>query len=350
MIAVINKFYLYMEIHVVSSNRIFQKKYLLITLVIMVAIVTVWFKSLTSMDEIKEKIYEQQSLGMEKAYSEAVRIESDTVLGNADNISRDSGIIHGLKTNDRMLVLNSLKSIKQGYRSKVLFGSVKIHVHDRNIHSFVRLWSPDKFGDDLSGFRKSIVAVKEKKAPLVALEVGVTGVELRGIVPVFSANEYVGSIEFMQGMDTIVRALKQKFDINLIVALDNRYIDTAKELKHATRISSNLTLATNKKTVDQIFLEDLKAMYLNPNIRVFNTQHYYTRALPIKDFSGNVVAYAFLGKRLDVLEEKIKESKESVMQKLVLNSLLGIVSLILLVILFSTVISQIRSLVSKKAG
>ena len=331
-----------------DSSRIFQKKYLLISALIIVATVAIWFKSLVSLDEIKDKIYEQQAVAMETAYAKAIRIENDVVLGNADNISRNSAIIQGLKINDRTIVLKGLESIKKGYRSKVLFGSVKIHVHDRNVHSFVRLWNPNKFGDDLSGFRKSIVAVKKNKMPLVALEVGVTGVELRGIVPVFSDNEYVGSVEFMQGMDTIVRALKNKLDVNLIVALDNRYLDTAKELQHATKISPNLTLAINEKIADKTFLEDLKALALNTNVKTFNTKHYYTRVLPIKDFSGDVVAYAFLGKRLDVLEEKAKESQKLLIQNLALNSLLSILSLILLIIVASAVVSQIRSLVSKK--
>lgn len=284
---------------------------------------------------------------MEKVYAKAIKDESDVVMTNADNISRDSGIIQGLKINDRAMVLESLKAIKKGYKSNTIFGNIKIHVHDRNIHSFVRLWNPEKFGDDLSGFRKSIVAVKEKKTPLVALEVGVTGVELRGIIPIFSADEYIGSVEFMQGTDTIVKALKNQFDIDLIIALDNRYIDTAKELQHAPKISPKLTLATNEKITDKIFLEDLKTTALNTNTKTFNTKHYYTKVLPVKDFSGNVVAYAFLGQKLDVLDEKVKETKSLLKQKLILHSVLGILSLILFIIILRIVIFQIRSWISK---
>jgi methyl-accepting chemotaxis protein len=336
-----------MGINIVNSNSIFQKSYLVITIAVIIALVVIWSKNLDSIGEVKDKIYTEQTITMEKVYAKAIKDESDVVMTNADNISRDSGIIQGLKTNDRTMVLESLKTIKKGYKSNTLFGNIKIHVHDRNIHSFVRLWNPEKYGDDLSGFRKSIVAVKEKKAPLVALEVGVTGVELRGIVPVFSTDEYVGSVEFMQGTDIIVKALKNKFDIDIIIALDNRYIDTAKELQHATKIGSNLTLATNEKITDKTFLEDLKTTALNTNLKTFNTKNYYTEVLPVKDFSGDVVAYAFLGQKLDVLDEKVKETKSLLKEKLILHSILGILSLILFIIILRIVIFQIRSWISK---
>ncbi|MDD2951253.1 MAG: cache domain-containing protein [Sulfuricurvum sp.] len=330
-----------------NSNSFFKKSYIFITIAVVIALVVIWSKNLDSIAEVKDKIYTEQTITMEKVYAKAIKDESDVVMTNADNISRDSGIIQGLKINDRNMVLESLKSIKKSYKSNTIFGNVKIHVHDRNIHSFVRLWNPDKYGDDLSGFRKSIVAVKEKHAPLVALEVGVTGVELRGIIPIFSADEYVGSVEFMQGTDTIVKALKNKFNIDLIIALDNRYSDTAKELQHATKINQNLILATNEKMADKTFLEDLKTTALNTNLKTFNTKHYYTEVIPVKDFSGDVVAYALLGQKLEVLDEKVKETKSLLIEKLVLNSVLGILSLILFIIILRIMIFQIRVWISK---
>ncbi len=63
------------------------------------------------------------------------------------------------------------------------FQNIKIHVHDRDIRSFVRIWNLDKYGDDLKAFRHTIVSVKQTKKPVVAVEIGRVGLVLRGIPP-----------------------------------------------------------------------------------------------------------------------------------------------------------------------
>jgi hypothetical protein len=67
----------------------------------------------------------------------------------------------------------------------------------------------------------------------------------------------------------------------------------------------------------------------------------------VKDFSGDVVAYAFLGEKLDVLDEKVKETKNLLKEKLILHSILGILSLILFIIILRIMIFQIRVWISK---
>jgi len=62
--------------------------------------------------------------------------------------------------------------------------------------SFLRLHKPEKFGDDLSSFRRTVVNVNETRKPVTGLEGGVAGLGVRGVVPVFNAGKHVGSVEF----------------------------------------------------------------------------------------------------------------------------------------------------------
>jgi methyl-accepting chemotaxis protein len=61
--------------------------------------------------------------------------------------------------------------------------------------SFLRLARPDKFGDDLSSFRFTVLEVNKTKRPVFGLEHGVEGLGIRGVVPVFRDKEHVGSFE-----------------------------------------------------------------------------------------------------------------------------------------------------------
>ncbi|MGV8834313.1 MAG: methyl-accepting chemotaxis protein [Devosia sp.] len=62
--------------------------------------------------------------------------------------------------------------------------------------SFLRVHQPEKFGDDLSEFRKTIVAVNADKAAIGGLEGGVAGIGIRGLAPISLDGKHLGSVEF----------------------------------------------------------------------------------------------------------------------------------------------------------
>ncbi|GAA0596549.1 methyl-accepting chemotaxis protein [Caenispirillum bisanense] len=62
--------------------------------------------------------------------------------------------------------------------------------------SYLRLHKPEKFGDDLSAIRATVVQTNQKKAPVTGLESGVAGLGVRGVVPVTADGRHVGSVEF----------------------------------------------------------------------------------------------------------------------------------------------------------
>ena len=62
--------------------------------------------------------------------------------------------------------------------------------------SFFRVHKPAKFGDDLSSFRKTVVAVNQTRKAVAGVEKGVAGAGIRGVVPVFLKDKHLGSVEF----------------------------------------------------------------------------------------------------------------------------------------------------------
>jgi methyl-accepting chemotaxis protein len=62
--------------------------------------------------------------------------------------------------------------------------------------SFLRLHKPEKFGDDLSSFRHTVIATNKSQKPTRGLEGGVAGLGARGMVPVSHKGRHVGSVEF----------------------------------------------------------------------------------------------------------------------------------------------------------
>lgn len=49
--------------------------------------------------------------------------------------------------------------------------------------SFLRVHKPEKFGDDLSGFRQTVLDANRDSRPVTGLEKGVAGLGVRGVAP-----------------------------------------------------------------------------------------------------------------------------------------------------------------------
>jgi len=316
-----------------SNLSIAQKVHIPLIASILIGFVIVLINYWISVDEIRGDVYTAQEKEMTTVFDEAISAKESVGITNAISISKNSAVISGLANNDREHTLSSLKSLSNDYKENTKFGNIKIHVHDRNVHSFIRVWKPEKYGDDLSGFRKTIVAVKGNRKPLVAIEVGVAGLELRGIAPVISGGEYLGSVEFMQELNSIVKDLRKNFGTELIVAVDNRYLGTAKELQGAPKIGANYTLAVKEDVIDKKFLSELNSAQFDPKGGSFTTDDYYVTPLVIKDYSGEQIGYAFSGKKLETVEALINQSENSLLRQVVIMSFFDVVILFLLILI-----------------
>jgi methyl-accepting chemotaxis protein len=89
-----------------------------------------------------------------------------------------------------------LKQFEPGFALlKSQYGVDQFQFHTVPATSFVRVHQPGKFGDDLSSFRKTVVMANNGRRPIVGLESGVAGLGIRGVVPVRSADQHLGTVE-----------------------------------------------------------------------------------------------------------------------------------------------------------
>jgi methyl-accepting chemotaxis protein len=76
------------------------------------------------------------------------------------------------------------------------YGVDQFQFHTPPATSFLRVHKPEKFGDDLSSFRSTVVQTNTSQKPTRGLEGGVAGLGARGMTPVFYKGRHVGSVEF----------------------------------------------------------------------------------------------------------------------------------------------------------
>ena len=155
--------------------------------------------------------------------------------------------------------------------------------------SFIRIHKPEKFGDDLSQMRFTVVNANQTRKPTNGLEYGVAGLGVRGMVPVFHGGRHVGVVEF--GM-----------------SFGQHFFDTFKE---QNRVDAAMYLHDGKgfKTLGSTIGKEpiLSAAAIN---KAFGgepqLQHLVVKGVPSAVYAANVKDYS--GKAIGVVEIAMENS------------------------------------------
>ncbi|KAF0189968.1 MAG: methyl-accepting chemotaxis [Desulfobulbaceae bacterium] len=147
--------------------------------------------------------------------------------------------------------------------------------------SFLRLHKLDKFGDDLSAIRHTIVQANQLKQTVTGLEIGAFGSGMRGVAPVFFEGRHVGAVEFGKDLnDAMVKSLKERFGINVSIIIPEKdgFVYLAK---------------THSLTIPEGRFPFLRKIMAQENA-VFDQVHkdgkdMFTVYGPLKDFGGKTI-------------------------------------------------------------
>lgn len=159
------------------------------------------------------------------------------------------------------------------------FNARQFQYHTPPATSYLRLHKPAKFGDDLSSFRKTVVATNANKQRVHGLEKGVAGLGIRGISPVFYNRRHIGSVEFgMSFGQPFFDHFKSKFDVD--ISLYAQFSDGFKAIG-------------STRSGKQLFRNDEMIKILNGSQlikeQVINDQELAIYGHRINDYSGNPI-------------------------------------------------------------
>ncbi len=90
------------------------------------------------------------------------------------------------------------------------FGIKQFQFHLPPAISFLRLHKPDKFGDDLSLFRKTVVEANREQKIISGLEVGRAGLGMRLVYPIYFEGKHIGTMEFGTDFNEILKGIAKK--------------------------------------------------------------------------------------------------------------------------------------------
>ncbi len=77
----------------------------------------------------------------------------------------------------------------------------RVHFHEPDSTSFLRVHRPERYGDDLSDVREIVNEANSRQEFLQGLEAGTSAISIRAIAPVEYEGEHVGTVEFGSAFD-----------------------------------------------------------------------------------------------------------------------------------------------------
>lgn len=252
------------------------------------------------------------------------RIDSKMRVGitNAISIANDERIKKALKSGERELAIDSLKDISDKMRRYTEFKNIKVHLHTKNNISFLRNWKLDKYGDDLSSFRAAVVSVNKNLKPVLTFEPGRAGLLLRAITPIIDkSGEHVGSLEFIQGINSVVKAFDRDRQ-GFLLLMDKSVNDDIKTGKNFS-FNDNAKFKNyiiSQKYMNNLFLRDAKDINMDKLFKegyLLSSKYFYTY-MDIKDFTGKKLGIVLLAKPISAVNGVIDKAENLIIIALLL--------------------------------
>ncbi|MBI5558659.1 MAG: methyl-accepting chemotaxis protein [Deltaproteobacteria bacterium] len=258
--------------------------------------------------------------------------------------------LSGREAEGRALLRKSTDPIHKKVTSVLGIKKFKVHFHLPPAKSFLRIWHEPgnkDGGDDLSSFRATVVKVNQEKKPLSAIEIGVGGFDVRGLVPVTGpAGEHLGSVESQFELNEVFETAHVLDSDNMAVYMDRKEVGVAKDLKEnqLPEIGGFVRIfSSNHEATDPYVTAELLRQSSSGEAATEKEGHMLT-AIPLLDFSGNTKgALVFV---------RDASAELSFIRKLEWSLIIGGTSLLVLVCLFlylssSSIVSCLSSAMTR---
>ena len=195
---------------------------------------------------------------------------------------------------------------------KPKYGIKQFQFHLPDATSFLRLHKPEKYGDNLSSFRKTVVEVNKTHKAIRGIEVGKYGPGIRIVYPVEYKGKHLGSVEFGGSIFGMLSSMKKEYSFEYAIGMEKEVIE------NAGFKSSNDTFESNNiiylKASSPNFKKIVSQYKFNrePQEIQFDDKYLSIFEIPLKDYAGKVVGYLAITKDITSQKESMIASMKNI--------------------------------------
>jgi len=241
------------------------------------------------------KTMESVSRSLDKTLAEKLKDLSLSV----NTIASDQNTAQMLAEGDRAGLEKKFLGFFKGIKDK--HGIAQFQFHTPPATSFLRLHKPEKFGDDLSAFRQTVIEANKQKKPIIGLEVGRGGPGLRAVYPVFYEGEHYGSVEFGGSINDTIESIKDSFGLDFAIGIRQEVFKKARRFENAESDIVDGSMVYYKYTNEHT--EDLLNLAKKEKLINYDGHKIIAEEAALTDFEGNsigqVVFFKDISDKLD---------------------------------------------------
>ncbi|MBB5689416.1 methyl-accepting chemotaxis protein [Roseomonas alkaliterrae] len=225
---------------------------------------------------LAEETVRRESASLRQAVTLMVEAESARAAGLAAAVAAAPEVVEAFGRGDRARLLALTAPVQEALRRESV-AVEQFQFHTPPATSFLRVHQPGRFGDDLSGFRATVVAANAGPRPIRGLEGGVAGLGFRGVQPIAREGRHLGTVEFGLSLGRpFLEAMQARLQVQAALYAPRRDGTMAR-------------LATTAETLPAPPQSALTAP-AEGAIRPWSGRPHLMLEVPLADFSGRPVA------------------------------------------------------------
>jgi methyl-accepting chemotaxis protein len=167
---------------------------------------------------------------------------------------------------------------------------------------------------------------------------------LRGVAPVISNNEYIGSVEFIQSFNSIVKNAKEDLQSSVIFLADQKNLNLSANAKNAI-LAKTTALSQKKEGTDMRLFDEIKDIDLLSQGDFFVTSTYFVVRKELQAFDGSRAGEVLIAVEKSVVDKTVNDAQKTMMQQIFLMIIIStLVFILLIIILKKTVTTPLNEL------
>jgi len=272
-----------------------------------------YYISSANSNEKLEKQINNKFVTFEKMFLDQIAVKENDVKMSLDVMLNNPDIKKLFAEKNREeLSSNLLPLYKSTLKKK--HGIQQFQFHNTNSTSFLRLHKPQKFGDDLSSFRATVVKANSTASIVSGLEVGRGGPGLRVVYPIEYEGQHVGTVELGLSINKILDGIKSALHVDYALGIKKTVFEKARRFDSAKEDIVNGETIFYKYS-DESFSELIKTADLTKKIKrdEINKAIFASTTIPIFDYAkgriGEIIVFS------DITEE-VNEAQSALLMNI----------------------------------
>ena len=311
--------------------------------VILLVFVLLSYVMYSQVNSIESTIYTKEKESLKSNISKDLNNKLEALKNIVISIANNGIVVENMYNEDREAIFKEIFKLREVLVKNHSFENPLIQIVDLMSTSYVKSWDKKAYGADV-GMRNSIKMVQKSMKPFVGVEVTRGGIMMVSTAPLIytedDESEYIGSVDFISRLNTLVyKKLNPQDTREVLILVNKEKLETAKYIKDPVLIDSYYVDHGNEKP-DKNFLQRASSISFEELKRtghVVDDAYFYTYE-NLKDVNGKNIGMFLLAKPINEVKATANDASSALVYLIIIFFIASAAILLILIIIIKVLI------------